>query len=80
MREIGNGKERGTKRSVVGVIEELGSLIIDGKFLDEHTMGELEDKIWNWLQETFGVCQGMMEELGLCLKVTLVRKERDGYG
>ena len=80
MKEIGNGKERGMKRSVVGVIEELGSLIIDGKFLDEHTMGELEDKIWNWLQETFGVCQGMMEELGLCLKVTLVRKERDGYG
>ncbi len=62
------------------MVMELGSLIIDGEFLDEHTMGELEDKIWDWLQEEFGVCQGLMEELGLCLKVTLVRKERDGRG
>ena len=64
----------------MGVAKELGSLVIDGKFLDEHMMGDLEDKIWDWLQETFGVCQGMMEELGLCLKVTLVRKGRDGRG
>ena len=54
---------------------ELGSLIIDGEFLDEHTMGELEDKIWNWLQEKFGVFQGELAERGLRLRIVLECKD-----
>ena len=57
--------------------KELGSLIVDGEFLDEHTMGELEDKIWDWLQEEFGVFQGELTERGLRLRIAL---ERDGRG
>ena len=54
--------------------KEIGSLKISGKFLDEHTMGELEDKIWDWLQEEFGVCQGMMEEEGFYIQVLLMKE------
>jgi len=54
--------------------EYFGSLIINGKFLDEHTMGELEDKIWDWLQRAFGVCQGMMEEEGFYIQILLMKK------
>jgi len=59
------------------VAKEFGSLVIDGKFLDEHMMGDLEDKIWDWLQEEFGVFQGELAERGLRLRIVL---ERDVSG
>ena len=54
-------------------MKEFGSLVIPGKFLDEHIMGELEDRIWNWLEE-LGVLQGDMADRGLSLKIVLIQE------
>ena len=47
-------------------------LIIRGKFLDKHTWGELEDKIWDWIEREYGLSQGMMEREYANLKVILI--------
>jgi len=57
-------------------MKELGSMVISGDFLDNHMMGDLEDEIWQWLNEEFGVFQGDMEFRGLALKITLIQEGR----
>jgi len=57
-------------------MRELGSKVIGGEFLDNHMMGDLEDEIWQWLNEEFGVFQGEMAEQGLALKIILIQEGR----
>jgi len=52
MKEIGNGKERGMKRSVVGVIELICSIC--GTTAKFRTKDEAIDAGWNWFSFRIG--------------------------
>lgn len=45
-------------------------LSLSNKFLDTHTMSELEQKLWDWL-ERFEISQGDLQERNVKVKIVI---------
>lgn len=55
------------------MVEVIATLNLSPTFLDNHTLGELESKIWGWLED-YGLPQGTLEDNGYYIRIQIVRE------